>query len=276
MTTQQEPQAARPQRPRPVIREIEVAGVERVTPHMVRVSLTGHGLQDFTLPGPAGHIRLFLPRPGEDVPSIPERDADGRFPEGTPRPLSRVYTPRRWDDATKRLDVDIVLHEGTDGPGSTWARGVAVGKKLMMTGPSGRPYVADPEAEWYVIAGDHAGLPAVATILENLPAGKRADVYVEVPDASDELELLSAATLNVTWVHGGYEAPGEALASAIKTAALPEGNGRVFVACEAGAMREIKRNLLLDRKLNRDHVYTHGYWQRGTENHPDHDIAPEI
>ena len=271
MTTEQ-PQA-RPQRPRPVMRKIEVAGVERITPHMVRVSLTGAGLNDFALPGPGGHVRLFLPGEGG---SLPEVDAEGRLPEGTPRPLSRVYTPRRFDAAAKRLDVDIVLHEGTDGPGSTWARAAANGNKQMMTGPSGRPYTPDPEADWYVIAGDHAGLPAVATIVESLPAGKRADVYVEVPEAADQVELLSAATLNVKWVHGGHEAPGEALAAAMKTTELPEGNGRVFVACEAGALREIKRNLLIDRGLNRDHVYTHGYWARGEPNHPDHDLAPEI
>jgi NADPH-dependent ferric siderophore reductase len=258
------------------MRKIEVAGVEQVTPHMLRVSLTGEGLRDFSLPGPGGHVRLFLPQPGQDGPSLPELDAEGRLPEGTPRPLSRVYTPRRFDDAAKRLDVDIVLHEGTDGPGSVWARGAAKGSRLMMTGPSGRPYVADPAADWYVLAADLAGLPAVATIVESLAAGKRADVYVEVPEAADEVELLSAATLNVHWVHSGDHPTGEDLVGTLKTTELPAGEGRVFVACEAGAMREIKRYLLQDLKLNRDHVYTHGYWQRGEANHPDHDLAPEI
>jgi NADPH-dependent ferric siderophore reductase len=41
-------------------------------------------------------------------------------------------------------------------------------------------------------------------------------------------------------------------------------------------MREIKRDLLQERGLEREHVYTHGYWQRGEANHPDHDLAPEI
>src|ERR1044072_1473026 len=101
MTTEQ-PQA-RPQRPRPVMRKIEVAGVERITPHMVRVSFTGEGLKDFALPGPAGPVR----------------------------------TPRRFADAAKRPDVDIVLHEGTDGPGSSWAKSAGQGNQLLMTGPSG-------------------------------------------------------------------------------------------------------------------------------------------
>jgi NADPH-dependent ferric siderophore reductase len=232
-------------------------------------------MEGFALRGPAGHVRLFFPKDGEDVPFIPERDENGRWPDDAPRPLSRVYTPRRYDEATKRLDIDVVLHEGAEGPGASWARDAVPGKKLIVAGPSG-PYVADPDADWYVIAGDHAGLPAVATIVESLPAGKRTDVYVEVPDAGDEIPLQSTATLNVMWVYGGHEAQGKALAAALKTAELPEGNGRVFVACEAGALREIKRDLLQDRGLNRDHVYTHGYWQRGEANHPDHDLAPEI
>ena len=272
MTTQQEPQA----RPRPVMRTVEVAAVQQLTPHMVRVSLTGADLEGFAPRGPGGHVRLFFPQAGEELPSIPERDENGRWPEATPRPLSRVYTPRRFDEAARRMDVDIVLHEGAGGPGATWAREAKAGNKLMITGPSGRPYLADPEAEWNLIAGDHAGLPAVASIIETLPAGKRADVYIEVPEAADEVELLSPATLNVTYVHGGHHAPGEALVAALKTAELPPGAGRVFVACEAGAVREIKRNLLLERGLPREHVYTHGYWQRGEANHPDHDLAPEI
>ena len=84
MTTEQ-PQA-RPQRPRPIMRKIEVAAVERITPHMVRVSLKGEGLADFALPGPGGHVRLFLPQPGEQGPTLPALDAEGRLPEGTPRP----------------------------------------------------------------------------------------------------------------------------------------------------------------------------------------------
>jgi NADPH-dependent ferric siderophore reductase len=257
------------------MRTVEVAAVERLTPHMVRVTLSGQELDGFELRGPAGHVRLFFPRPGEDLPVIPERDENGRWPEGVERPVSRVYTPRRFDDAAKRLDVDVVLHEGSDGPGSTWARDARPGSRLVVAGPSG-PYVADPAADWYLIAADHAGLPAVATIVESLPAGKDAYVYVEVPDAADELPLPSPASLHVTWVHGGHAAPGQALAAALKTTEPPHGDGRVFVACEAGAMREIKRNLLQERGLNREHVYTHGYWQRGEANHPDHDLAPEI
>ena len=67
MTTQQEP-SARPQRPRPVMRRVEVAGVEHITPHMVRVSLTGEGLR--TSPCQARRARPPVPpaaRPGRPV-----------------------------------------------------------------------------------------------------------------------------------------------------------------------------------------------------------------
>ena len=272
MTTQETP---RPARPRPVMRTVQVQDVQQVTPHLVRVSLGGPEMEGFALRGPAGHVRLFFPQPGEERPVIPERDENGRWPEGAPRPLSRVYTPRAFDETARRLDVDIVLHDDAEGPGATWARYAKAGATVAMTGPSG-PYNVDPDAPWYVLAGDHAGLPAVATILEWLPAGKQALAYVEVPEAADELSLTSRAGLEVTWLHGGHGAPSEALAAALRDAELPQGNGRVFVACEAGAMREIKRHLLTQRNLPRESVYTHGYWQRGTANHPDHDLAPEI
>ena len=41
-------------------------------------------------------------------------------------------------------------------------------------------------------------------------------------------------------------------------------------------MREIKRNLLNERNLPREAVHTHGYWQYGEANHPDHDLGQEI
>jgi NADPH-dependent ferric siderophore reductase len=273
MTQQQE--QVRPARPRPVMRAVRVSKVENVTPHLVRVTLEGDELQGFATRGPAEHMRIFFPEPGQPRPVMPQRDEQGRPLEGQPRPTSRVYTPRRWQPETNQLQVEIVLHDEVEGPGATWARGVKPGAEVVVSGPAG-PYNVDASAEWFVIAGDHAGLPAIETVLETLPAGARATVYAEVPDAAEEIALHSAASFETVWLHADHEVPGKRLTEALRQAELPQGNGRVFVACEAGAMREIKRHLLHERNLPREAVHTHGYWQHGEANHPDHDLGQEI
>jgi NADPH-dependent ferric siderophore reductase len=206
---------------------------------------------------------------------MPEFDENGRPRDGQPRPTSRVYTPRAFNAETNELTVDIVLHDDAEGPGATWAASAKAGDEVIISGPSG-PYNVDPEAEWYVVAGDHAGLPGVATVLESLPAGAKAQVYVEVPDAGEEIALRSPATLSTVWLHSGHEVPGRGLAQALRAAELPQGNGRIFVACEAASMRDIRRHLLHERGLPREAIHTHGYWQYGEANHPDHDLGQDV
>ena len=55
-----------------------------------------------------------------------------------------------------------------------------------------------------------------------------------------------------------------------------DGQGRVWVACEAAAMRDIRKHLLLDLAMDRTAVTTQGYWKAGLANHSDHDWGNEI
>jgi NADPH-dependent ferric siderophore reductase len=40
-------------------------------------------------------------------------------------------------------------------------------------------------------------------------------------------------------------------------------------------MRRIRRHLLAERALNRDHVVTRGYWKLGEVDHPDGDYGQD-
>jgi NADPH-dependent ferric siderophore reductase len=118
-------------------------------------------------------------------------------------------------------------------------------------------------------------VPAVSTILEALPSAARADVYLEVETAAEELKLVSPANVWVTWLHRHNDTPGQPLEMALRAAALPEGV-RVFVASEAVAMRNIKRFLINDCGLDRQQVYCQGYWKYGEANHSDNDKGDDI
>ena len=105
-----------------------------------------------------------------------------------------------------------------------------------------------------------------------------ASAFIEVLDAGEEQELTSAARTNITWLHRSTEKelPGRMLVAAMREAELPEGDGRVWVSCEASIMREIRKHLLEERNLDRSMVRTQGYWKDGALNHSDHDMGDDV
>jgi len=269
MTTEQ-PQAPRRVRPKP--RMVTVRRVERPTPRSVRVTLGGEEIGGFEMRGPAAHIKVLFGRDGEDRPVLPEWGPEGPvLREGQQMPPSRTYTPRSWDAAKQELVVEFMLHG--EGLASTWARSAKAGDVVAMTQPGGA-YAVDAAADWYLIAGDESALPAIETILEQLPAGAKSHVIVEVDDAGEERALVATS---VMWVHRrkGAES-GTALVRAIRGFEAPAGSGRVWVGCEAEVMRSIRKHLLFERGMDRGAVHTHGYWKHGVSNHPDHDVGQEI
>ena len=271
------PQSQKVRRVRPRPRLAEVVRVEHLTPHMVRVVFAGEELEGFTTRGPAEHFKVNFPLPGESKLVLPEWGPDGPIlPDGQQRPLNRTYTPRRWDLRTGELTVDFLLHG--EGPGSNWAQQARPGQVLAVSQQPGGAYKVAAEAEWYLIGGDEAALPAVGTLLEALPASCFAYVFVEVADAAEELKLESPGKFQVTWLHHGRAAGrvGRRLEQAVREFQFPEGSGRIWIGCEAGVMRDIRRHLLNERGMDRARAHTQGYWKYGAVNHPDNDRGQEV
>lgn len=265
------PQSKKPRRARPRPRLAEVARVERLTPHMMRVVFTGEELEGFAMRGPAAHFKVNFPPAGESDLVLPEWGPDGPvLHDGQQRPVNRTYTPRRWDPEAKELTVDFLLHG--EGIGSTWAQQAQPGQVVAVSHQPGGAYKVDGEADWYLLGGDEAALPAVATLLEALPASCFAHVFVEVADAAEELKLESPARFQVTWLHHGAVGQfGRKLERAVREFSIPRGEGRVWIGCEAGVMRDIRRHLLNERAMDRAQAHTQGYWKYGAMNHPDND-----
>ena len=55
---------------------------------------------------------------------------------------------------------------------------------------------------------------------------------------------------------------------------IPDG-ARVWVACEAAAMRDIRRYFIRERDIPVVQLVTRGYWRAGEQNHPDHDYGED-
>src|SRR5580692_1222186 len=158
--------------------QFEVVASEQLSPHFQRIELTAPELDGFRYD------------PGQDVMLLVA--ADGR------RPVRRRYTIRRLDLARRVLTIDVVLHG--DGPGERWVRSARPGDRIEGIGPRGKVFPS-PEAEWHLFMGDEAALPAILAMTESLPGDADATLVLEVPDATDEQEVLAAARTRVSWLH---------------------------------------------------------------------------
>ncbi len=259
---------ARPPRPRPTPRRIEVTQIRLLSPHMARITFGGPDLAGFEWRGPAGHLKLTVPDAGQHEAPMPKDD-------GPRSVLMRTYTPRSFDAKALRLDVDFVLH--AYGPAGLWASRARVGDRLVLMGPA-PGYKIDLDADWFVLAGDDTALPAIETILAELPARASALVFVEVADRGEARELRSLAKVDVQWVVRQAEpaAPGQALDAALRAmAALPPGSGRIYVGCESTAMRRIRDFWVKERGVQARSVVARGYWKLGNPNNTDRDYADE-
>ncbi|MGW1788476.1 siderophore-interacting protein [Streptomyces tubercidicus] len=251
---------------------IQVTDVRRITPHMVRVTFAGDGLDDFPT-WPDQQLKLLFPRAGQRAPRLPGEAADGdamrwyqaflALPEDE-RPWMRSYTVRAYDPVRHRITVDFVLHgtTATAGPATRWAASAAVGDLLARYGPSAvyaKPLPLD-RADWLLLAGDATALPAIGSLVEALPPGARALACIEVADAADEQHFTTRADLTVRWVHA--DGRHDALPAAVRALTFPPGSVSAWLAGEAGAVRALRRHLIEERGIDKRQIDFSGYWRR--------------
>ncbi len=259
--------ASAPPRRRRVMRRVQVTRVAQLSPRMVRVTFTGDDLGAFAWNGPAAHIKLIFPEDGQTEPLMPQPDG--------PRPTRiRTYTPRRFDPNVPELDVEFVLHG--DGPASSWAAQATVGQVLMVGGP-GPNYQIDPAADWFLLAGDDAALPAIETILADLPAKARVRVVLEVVNEHEERPLETAAQVAITWLHRGLIQPKPTWRwrPRSRPSSFRPATGTYYIGCFAAAMRRIRKYLLQARGLDPATIVTRGYWKLGAIDYTDHDYGTD-
>lgn len=244
------------QRTRSRYRQLDVRSADRITPRVVRVVLGGPELADFTSTGNDQRIKLCLPRPGQPAPLGRDRAEVFALPRDQ-QPKQRTYTVRHFDPDRLELTVDLVLHQH-EAPGSAWAAAVRPGEQIVTVGPS-PSYQPDPAAEDLVLAGDETALPAIAAIAEQLPAGARARVHVEIADEHEQQQITSAADVTWHWIHRRDRAPeGELLAQQLRAADLGP-RPSLWIGAEAAAVRALREHFA---PLGRDRLHALAYWRR--------------
>lgn len=245
-------------------RVLDVANVQRVTPHLVRVTLRGDDLDGFVSPGFDDHVKLFFPDPASGELTLPTAGPDGPiWPEGA-KPTMRDYTPRHFDPIAKTLDIDFALHEA--GPATSWAEQAAIGQRLGVGGPRGS-FIVPTDFDWHLLIGDDTGLPAIARRLAELPAGARAIVVAQVDTQADQVDLPTAANVTIEWAYRGTSntaASAEpALLTALKRVSLPSGDFHVWVGCESVVAKAVRLHLVA-HGANPKWIRASGYWRQGS------------
>ena len=236
-----------------------VVGNERITPRMARVTLTAPEFAQFRSDAYDDHVKLFIVPQGAQL-SAPERGPNGLiFPEGTPKPDARDYTPRSFDPAAEELVIDFVLHG--DGPAANWADAAKPGDTIGVGGPRAS-FVVRGAFDWYLLAGDDTALPAIGRRIEELPAGAKVSAFIEVEDGAEEQGFDTAADVNVTWLYR-QDASAPWLLDAVRAAPLPEGTGYAFIAGESSVSVALRDYFVGERGLDPDFVKAAGYWRRG-------------
>lgn len=243
-------------------RLLRVTRVEPLSPALVRVTLTGD-LSDFVSASFDDHLKVFFPSEGAETPVLPSLGPDGIvFPEGVERPAARDYTPRRFDAAANELDLEFALHEA--GPATAWAAQAQPGQYLGVGGPRGS-MVIPTGYDWHLLIGDETALPAIQRRLAELPAGTRVAVVVEVENRAARIALPTEADLYAIWCYREESESDQPLADAVQEVWLPPGEGYVWAAGEASAIRAVRAHLCNERGVDKKRIRASAYWRRGAQ-----------
>ncbi|MFD5095909.1 siderophore-interacting protein [Amycolatopsis thailandensis] len=247
--------------------EAKVTGVRRLTPHMSRVTFSGASLVD---QAPDQYLKVFFPQPGQSEPVLPAPLSGDEvyswyrtylaMPDDV-RPPMRTYTVRALRPSVQEVDIDFVLH-GDEGPASAWASGASEGDKVAFLGPHGL-YDVPEGTNWQLLIGDETAIPAIGAIVEALPAGTRALVYVEIGDREDRQVFETQGTVELHWVVRGSQSIGEAVLDAVRKAELPGGTAYAWISGEANMVKLARRHLVRERGIDKRAICFTGYWRQG-------------
>jgi NADPH-dependent ferric siderophore reductase len=297
-----------------IFAEVEVVAVERLGPTFLRVELGSPELAEFGVDGLRydQRIKLIFPDPVTGGITSTEGADASWFTTWLEQPAEerghmRTYTIRDVRGSGERTTfvVDMVLHLEGDlvGPGSTWASTAVVGDRIVVLAPrrghfyGGIEFVPTPGAD-LLLVGDETAVPAVCTVLEQLPADARGTAFLEVPHADDVQDTDGPVGVEVVWLARDGAELGRGLHDAVvahlgipgaqvdvaedevdpdlwetpthsssgeEVAGDVGGVGGTYawIAGESKVVTGLRRHLVNELGFDRSQVAFMGYWRRG-------------
>ncbi|MFF0488031.1 ABC transporter ATP-binding protein/permease [Nocardia sp. NPDC004068] len=219
-----------------------VVATRLLAPRYLRVRMTSPTLFEDVVPGPAAWLRFWFP------------DPDGGDAEH-----QRAYTLSESDPATGEFAIDIVIHEPA-GPATLWAQDARPGNTIAVTSMGSAPFtVPDEPPAGYLLIGDAAAMPALASILAVIPADVPVELYLEEHDETDRLiPLPDHPLLHTHWVP--RRGPGS-LAAALE--ARDWSDWYAWVTPESGSLKHLRTRLRDEFGFPKSEVHAQAYWYYG-------------
>jgi NADPH-dependent ferric siderophore reductase len=174
-----------------------------------------------------------------------------------PRDLLRTYTV--WQRDGEGIELCVLDHDDTAGPGARWARRLRVGDPVTFGGPEGHFVLGD--GPYHVFAGEETAAVAFGAMLRALPAATPASGVVEVDEPEDRLPL--PRELDWQYRHGRPAAASPTLLEAFTRLELPAEPGVAYLAGEARTIQLLRRHLVSDRGWPRQAIRMKPFWTPG-------------
>jgi len=237
---------------------------EYITPHYIRIYLTGQDIHLLANTTVGINNKLLIPPKGLNKVHFPEFDEDKK--QWKPlsddiRPKIRTYTHRGMDVEKNEIWIDFVAH-GDEGPASAWAIQAKAGDVLGVMMKDGKRELYT-KADNYLLVGDATAIPVLGAILEDLPASARGTCIIEVHGKADEQHLQTKAAIRFIWLHNEHPQQGSQLASVVKRQNLSQASRSGYVAAEYATVKEIRRYLREEKQWRQDELYAFSYWKAG-------------
>ena len=256
----------------------EVKSAEFLSPNLRRLTFFAEGLGDCSEEILGLHIKVFIPKEGQDRPVVPKMNDQGRpvWPSAEEKPYARAYTIADFDKEKQELAIDFVMHK--KGPASIWASEAKLGSVLAFVKPT-QVYPMLAEAENYLFVGDLSSLTAMKILLERLDDKAVGEAFIQIPSLVDQLDLkIKSPALKVNWIISN-QVKSTVLSEAVQACDWPEGEVSAWVAGESREVVRIKK-YLRGKGLKSKEYYAIPYWKEGEneeEYHAErHEIMDEV
>jgi len=237
-------------------RLLTVSASRRITPNMIRVTLTAPELGDIPSGCEGAHCKIMLPEDGQSRIDFTTQLAAG------PRPATRTYTIRFARPGRHEIDVDFVAH-GDEGPASAWAHRAQPGSFCGFAGP-GAVKLTEFYADWYLVAADMSALPVAAATLEAMPREAKGVALIEITSEGDRQPIAAPPGVAMNWLlQPDPHAPSDAQERLIRALDWPEGTVQTCIAGESGVIRALRAFLHNEKGLSKKDTYISGYWKIG-------------
>lgn len=243
--------------------EFIVKSKQYITPHYIRVILTGE-VDIFEEAVLGDNNKVFIPPSGVSKLHMRRFDSDKNewiLPPKDVLPIMRTYTHRNIDLEKKELTIDFVNH-GKSGPASAWAIEAKPGCQIGVAMKLNKKQLV-PKTNWYLLVGDATAIPVLSVILESLPSTAKGICIIEVHGKEDEQELKTKAKIDFNWIHNPTPEKGSTIIKKVKEVNIPEANKFGYVACEFSSVKEIRNYLRKDLNWHSKELYAYSYWKRG-------------